>query len=155
MKVEVEGENEVLSHNYKLKLAPSSRFITVSTDGSGTPFYFVVGGIISVEGGPIWLVVKHCCVDDALGAQVPDYKKTLWIKATLPAFYEPHSTSHLLELSEYVRKVGCVHDCCNCTNKEPCTADSERKTVKHSVKATDGGHFFILPRFAGYPPRRS
>ena len=113
--------------------------------------FFVVGGFIYTLCGVFWIVVKQCDVGGSPTPQVPDYNESLMVRATLPSFYDGPSTIQFLELKEQVKKVGCVHDC----SHSNCTYDSDEKVVKHSTTGTDGGRFFLLPRYAAYPPRRS
>lgn len=131
---------------------PLAQFITVSADGAGSPLLFVVGGIISVTSGSIWLVVKPCTAGPSSAPQVPDYNGNLKIHVTTPSFYEPKSHFQFLELSNNVRKVGYVHDC---ESDGQCLFDAQKKSVAHSTTTLRGGHYFILSRFTAYPPRRS
>ena len=84
---------------------PSAQFITVSAEGVGSQLFFVVGGLISVTSGSIWLVVKRCTTGPSHAPQVPDYNESLKIHVTVPPFYEPNSVFQFLELSKHVRKI--------------------------------------------------
>ena len=131
---------------------PSAQFITVSAEGVGSPLFFVVGGLISVTSGSIWLVVKRCTTGPSHAPQVPDYNGTLKIHVTVPPFYEPNSVFQFLELSKHVRKIGCIHDC---KFSGQCSFNEDRKSIIHSTTTLGGGRFFLLSRFTAYPPRRS
>lgn len=129
-----------------------SPFITASTDGSGCPFFYIVGGIVSISFGPLWIIVMQCDVGASPTPQVPNYNDPLFIRATLPSFYEARSGFQFLELGANVKKVGVIHDCAHVSE---CIYGEAGKVVSHSCSSTDGGRFFLLPRFLSYPPRRS
>ena len=135
---------------YKREL--SSQFISCGEDGLGTPVFFTVGGVINVDHGKTWLVVKNIETQPFLTSQIPDYGQQQWINTTLPWFYEPESRFQFLELTETVRKVCLVHDC---GHSQQCIYNEKNISVCHSTAPLDGGHFYILPRFGRYPPRRS
>ena len=138
----------------------NGQFVAASTDGSGCVAFFVVGGFVSVSAGVYgssprrakWVAHPlHNC-SCAVGMGMPNYNEPLMIRATIPPFYKNGSTFQFLELKEEVKKDGCVHDCSHHGN---CSYNVDGKVVLHSTTGSDGGRFFLLPRFAAYPPRRS
>lgn len=126
-------------------------------------FFFVVGGLVTGADGDntiqgAWLVLKKCTVlQSHYTTQIPDPNKNPIISITTCNFQSIASgeRTHFVNLTPSVRKVGYYHNCSSTNSTARCTFNHDLKTVTHSENTMDGGHFLLVPRCSGYPPRRS
>ncbi|MEM1282988.1 MAG: hypothetical protein AAGG81_05485, partial [Chlamydiota bacterium] len=138
--------------------AVSSRFIELSSDGYGKIAYFVIGAIIATEEKCNWLITRQCTstTTSSSTSQMPDYNHPLINKIKTIPFFDNCSQSanafSYIHQDRRVRKVGILH---NCKEDGGCHFSSSSRTVNHSTTSLDGGHFFVISRSYGYPPRRS
>lgn len=133
----------------------SKKFLTSYVSNKGTPHFFVVGGFIKGKSGVSWVVVHQCTlVSPKSVGQLPDLRVSPMIQVRTKKFYDLDRLPdyQYLRLSSNVRKVGVLH---NCSKKGRCVFSFDTRQVEHSCTPLDDGHFFILSRSMGYPPRRS
>ena len=133
--------------------------ITPSDTQRGEISFYVIGAIIadktqSSQG--LWLLVRPCEVDRTHRLQLPNYNSDLIVPMFTGNFFKETSSVRrgysFLSLTCRVRKVGLLH---NCTEDGGCSFNRRDRTVHHSTTTLNGGHFFLIPRSLGYPPRRS
>ena len=133
----------------------SKQFLSESMNEKGTPDFFVIGGLLRSSAGHDWLLVKKCTlvVPSSLG-QLPDHSQEPYVEVSTSDFYRAESGQvvYFLPLAGSIRKVGVVH---NCAKRNSCKFSLGTRVVEHSTTTLAGGHFFLLTRSMGYPPRRS
>ena len=134
--------------------AAKSVFITDDDDVSKEPHYFVVGALIESVTGTAWASVKQCKkIRQSAARQIPDFSDEPLLEVDIPPFYsEVEPTFQFIKLTEFVRKVGVVH---NCGSGTRCFTTDKSSAVQHAVTTLSGGSFFLLSRAMGFPPRRS
>lgn len=130
------------------------RFLHELQSSSGSPNYFAVCAFFKEEDGTQWVNVKHCKTSSsAMTEQIPNFNADPLLQVSIPPLHSAGiSESHFFQLNTSIKKVGVLHDC---TTSKGCKFSARTKSVIHSTTTVLGGHFFLLIRSMGYPPRRS
>ena len=102
--------------------------------------FFLVYAIVEAESKDIWLVTRRLREANVPRGICSKYKR----------YSVGSSAVELLQLTNCVRRVACVHVC-----DTRCSYNEEKREMVHSLDATDGGVVCVLAREDGYPPHIS
>ncbi len=107
------SNHEHIGHGDVIQVLTSSprhcRFVDTDESGAGQNHFFVVGGLIKITCGEVWIGLKRCAYNTNACSQIPDFSMSLLIQTEIPPFY---TSSLIFEsvcftlLNRYVRKVG-------------------------------------------------
>lgn len=133
----------------------SEAFLHISYSQSGRSFYFVIGGLLQSKDGTPWALVKPCTIiNTPMNHQIQDFNRLPLLSVRAQPFYSRHNLCpyQFLKLDHRARSVGVIHDC---GADGSCRINMNSRTISHTCTTISGGHFFLLPRSMGFPPRRS
>lgn len=135
------------------------KFLNSALSSKGLNYYFLIVAFFRHNSGKQYIAVKMCNhIGPRLTTQIPNLANTPLVEIETACLY---TTTQLTDIQFFsttdasaMRKVGVIHNC-SAQSDNPCHFNDFTKTVRHTSSTISGGRFFLITRFAGYPPRRS